>query len=46
MVPNLFRVCAHHPPLLEANRNKVKRVMELFSSFNKVLDSRQIDIDF
>lgn len=27
MVPNLFRAYANHPPLLEANWNKVKRVM-------------------
>jgi uncharacterized peroxidase-related enzyme len=27
MVPNLFRTYAHHPPLLEANWHKVKRVM-------------------
>ncbi len=27
MVPNLFRTYAHHPPLLEANWNKVKRLM-------------------
>jgi len=27
MVPNLFRTYAHHPPLLEANWNKVKQVM-------------------
>ena len=26
-VPNLFSTYAHHPPLLEANWNKVKRVM-------------------
>lgn len=26
-VPNLFKTYAHHPPLLEANWNKVKRVM-------------------
>lgn len=26
-VPNLFKVYAHHPPLLEANWHKVKRVM-------------------
>ncbi len=26
-VPNLFRTYAYHPPLLEANWNKVKRVM-------------------
>ncbi len=26
-VPNLFTTYAHHPPLLEANWNKVKRVM-------------------
>ncbi len=27
MIPNLFRTYAHHPPLLEANWHKVKRVM-------------------
>jgi len=27
MVPNLFKAYAHHPPLLEANWNKVKAVM-------------------
>ncbi|MFQ5465737.1 MAG: carboxymuconolactone decarboxylase family protein [Thermodesulfobacteriota bacterium] len=27
MVPNLFKTYAHHPPLLEANWNKVKAVM-------------------
>ncbi len=27
MVPNLFRTYAHHPPLLDANWRKVKRVM-------------------
>lgn len=27
MVPNLFQAYAHHPPLLEANWHKVKRVM-------------------
>jgi len=27
MVPNLFRVYAHHPPLLQANWEKVKAVM-------------------
>ena len=26
-VPNLFKTAAHHPPLLEANWHKVKRVM-------------------
>lgn len=26
-IPNLFSTYAHHPPLLEANWNKVKRVM-------------------
>ncbi len=26
-VPNLFKTYAHHPPLLDANWNKVKRVM-------------------
>ncbi len=26
-IPNLFKTYAHHPPLLEANWNKVKRVM-------------------
>ncbi|MDA3904329.1 MAG: peroxidase-related enzyme [Desulfuromusa sp.] len=26
-IPNLFKVYAHHPPLLEANWHKVKRVM-------------------
>ncbi len=26
-VPNLFRTLAHHPPLLDANWRKVKRVM-------------------
>ena len=26
-VPNLFKTYAHHPPLLEANWNKVKQVM-------------------
>lgn len=27
MIPNLFKTYAHHPPLLEANWHKVKRVM-------------------
>lgn len=27
MIPNLFKTYAHHPPLLEANWNKVKAVM-------------------
>ena len=27
MVPNLFKTYAHHPPLLQANWNKVKAVM-------------------
>ncbi len=27
MIPNLFKTYAHHPPLLEANWYKVKRVM-------------------
>jgi uncharacterized peroxidase-related enzyme len=27
MVPNLFKAYSHHPPLLEANWHKVKRVM-------------------
>jgi uncharacterized peroxidase-related enzyme len=27
MVPNLFKAYSHHPPLLEANWNKVKKVM-------------------
>jgi len=27
MVPNLFKMYAHHPPLLKANWNKVKAVM-------------------
>ena len=26
-IPNLFKTYAHHPPLLDANWNKVKRVM-------------------
>jgi hypothetical protein len=26
-IPNLFKTCTHHPPLLEANRHKVKGVM-------------------
>ena len=26
-IPNLFKTAAHHPPLLEANWHKVKRVM-------------------
>ncbi len=27
MIPNLFKTYAHHPPLLQANWHKVKRVM-------------------
>lgn len=36
MVPNLFRTYAHHPPLLEANWNKVKAVM-MQGSLNRKL---------
>jgi hypothetical protein len=46
MVPNLFKTYAHHPPLLRANWSKVKAVMELFTAFNKFLDSLQVEVDF
>ncbi len=36
MVPNLFKTYAHHPPLLEANWNKVKAVMMQGSLSNKL----------
>lgn len=36
MVPNLFKTYAHHPPLLQANWNKVKAVMAAGSLSQKV----------
>jgi len=36
MVPNLFKTYAHHPPLLQANWNKVKAVMMEGSLTQKV----------
>ena len=36
MVPNLFKTYAHHPPLLEANWNKVKAVLMEGSLSQKV----------
>lgn len=36
MVPNLFKTYAHHPPLLQANWNKVKAVMMEGSLTRKV----------
>jgi uncharacterized peroxidase-related enzyme len=39
MVPNLFRTYGHHPPLLEANWNKVKAVMMGGTLSRKVKES-------
>lgn len=38
-VPNLFRTYAHHPPLLQANWNKVKAVMMEGSLSRKVKET-------
>ena len=38
-VPNLFRTCAHHPPLLRANWEKVKAVMMVGSVRRKVKET-------
>lgn len=39
MVPNLFKTYAHHPPLLEANWNKVKAMMMQGNLSRKVKES-------
>ncbi|TFG55931.1 MAG: peroxidase [Deltaproteobacteria bacterium] len=39
MVPNLFKTYAHHPPLLQANWNKVKAVMMEGSLSRKVKET-------
>ena len=39
MVPNLFKTCAHHPPLLQANWSKVKAVMMEGSLSRKVKET-------
>jgi len=39
MVPNLFKTYAHHPPLLQANWNKVKAVMVEGSLSRKVKET-------
>lgn len=39
MIPNLFKTYAHHPPLLQANRNKVKALMMEGSLSRKVKET-------
>ncbi len=39
MIPNLFKTYTHHPPLLEANWHKVKRVMMEGSLSRKTKES-------
>src|SRR3972149_4822167 len=44
MVPNLFKAYAHHPPLLEANWNKVKAIMMQGSLSRKLKETIAVTV--